>query len=189
MISEYYNNFFIGIHLPESILRERDGFMTDLTQEFPYLKLNKIEFPHVTVLFMGKQLKTDALEIVDIVGKESGLLKGGVLEVGSYGFFENNLSDVIFLDVKKSERLEKLHQVLCERLQKYFISEKKNFKPHLTVARIEKNDRMKFSQDLEKIKIKFEDIKWNFPITTVNIYGRDPDQKNKLVEIKSLPII
>jgi len=187
--SEHYNNFFIGIPIPKDILRERDIFMADLRQEFPYLRLNKIEFPHVTVLFMGKQEKTNVLEIIDVVEKESNLLRGAVFELGGFGYFENNFSDVIFLDVKKLESLEKLHQILCESLQKYFISEKKNFKPHFTVAKIEKNDKIRLSRDLENIKMKFENIKWTFPVTSVNIYGRDPELKNKLVEIKSLPII
>lgn len=188
MTSEHYNNFFIGIPIPKNILRERDIFMADLKQKFPYFKLNEIEFPHVTVLFMGKQEKTDVLEIIDVVEKEAGLLKGVVLEIGGFGYFENNFSDVVFLDVRKSESLENLHQILCENLQKYFFSAKENFKPHLTVARIAKKDKIIFSQNLENIKKKFENIKWTFPATTINIYGRDPELKNKLIEIKSLPI-
>lgn len=183
MDKDYYNNFFIGIPLKKEYLKEYKKFLRDLKKEFPYLKISKTRFPHVTVLFMGRQLKSNVDSIARIVDEEKQILEGDETKIRNFGRFKNDNADILYLGVEKTYQLSEFYYKLTKRLQNFSESEWKNFVPHLTMARVRPENKQKFEYDREKVEKFFSKIKFEFQLEEASIFGRDPNKNNKLVKI------
>jgi len=179
----YYNNFFIGIPLPKIHYKVYKKFLKHLKIKYPYLQVTKTRFPHITVLFMGKQLKDAAFEIGKIVDANKKILEGNQIKIQNFGRFENTHDDVLFLEVERNHQLDEFYYKLTESLSKYSESEWKNFVPHFTIARIRHGEKKHFNEEKDDVVNFFGEFRFEFPLEEVVLFGRDPSKHNKLVKI------
>jgi 2'-5' RNA ligase len=185
---DYYNNFFIGIPFHKKHFKDYKKFLKKLKNKHPYLKITKTRFPHITILFMGKQPKSCTKDIGRVIQEEIQVLEGDEVKIRNFGRFKNTHADILFLDVEKTYQLSEFYFSLTKRLRGYSESEWKTFVPHLTIARIKPEDKERFELDSEEIKKIFSEIKFYFHLEEVALFGRDPAKNNKLVKISSYRI-
>jgi len=181
-----YNNFFIGIPIPEKYIDEYENVLRSIKNTDKSLKINVTNMLHITVLFMGKQGEASVGRVEKVVEESKNLLNNIIIEVKGSGYFKNKNYDVIYLQVKESEKLKEFYRKIKEELKETFLSEKKHFSPHLTLARV-KNRELQ-TDELKYIENILRGVHWEFPITEINIYGRESENRNKQVVIRTIKI-
>ncbi len=178
-----YNNFFIGIPIPENYTEEYKKVLAAMGKIDSKIKLNTTNYPHITILFMGRQDSSQVEAVKSVVDKNIGLLTEGRVKVGGFGYFKNKNYDVIYLNVEKNKKLEEFFSALRNSLNSLFASEKKNFAPHLTLARIKSKKIQEVS--LRKLDDMLSTISWEFPVTKIKFYGRQRGNGNKQLVVNT----
>ena len=98
--------------------------------------------------------------------------------MGGYGSFSEEMPRVLFLPVIYQDELLVMREELKVELADYYAKyNDQEFQPHMTVARIDKNNIANFLEQREKIQEILEAIDWNFPITEVALYGVNTSKK------------
>lgn len=183
---KFYNNFFIGIPLPESCLNQYTDFLLQTENRFPYLKISKSKIPHITISFMGEQPQRNIKVIEKIVQKEAPTLKNETLKISGFSFFDNKDTKVLFLEVAGTEMLDKFHQDVGKKIEDRFENTWHDFIPHLTIARVKRGSFDRFEKDRNDIKRHFDSVEFEFGITEVGLFGKDPQKNNTMVKIKNI---
>lgn len=173
-----YNNFFIGIPLPQKFYKEYKALLDEVSKIDKNVRVTKVKRPHITILFMGKQSIGFIHEVEDFVKKEAGTLKNCRVEISGIRYFENKNYDVISLDATICKSIKNLHTKLVEIFKNHSKITKKNFDPHLTLARV-KNKNIKTREIFRSINKLYRNLSWEFEIENIVLYGRDPQEKNK----------
>ena len=137
---------FIAIEIPEKIKEE----IFKIQEQLPSFKgkLTERENLHVTLKFLGE---IDANKVEE-VKKRLAEINYRLFEskIDKIGFFDNQDRGVIWIHLPNCEKLQK---EVDKKLEGLFEIEKK-FMSHLTIARTKHiQDKKKFLEDLEKIKI------------------------------------
>ena len=172
----FLNNVFIGIPLPKDLLIRYRAYLSNLKEIYPTAKLNNSENIHITILFLGRQVVNNIGLIEKSVADHSSVLKDCHLELSELGYFNNAHYDVLHLKVKQNKKLIEFFNLIKTDLNHLFLSEKNSFSPHLTLARINNQDRGSMSGTA-----LLADVSWNFPVEVINIYGRDENLKNRQI--------
>lgn len=127
------------------------------------IKWVEIENIHITLKFFGETDETKINSIINVFNKATEDFKSFDLEFENVGIFGSSYKPkVIWFGIKNNEQLIKLSNLVNENLIPVgYISDRQNFVPHLTVARIKfLNDKKLFQQIIDKNKtIKIQKIK------------------------------
>lgn len=127
------------------------------------IKWVEIENIHITLKFFGETDETKINSIINVFNKATEDFKSFDLEFENVGIFGSSYKPkVIWFGIKNNEQLIKLSNSVNENLISIgYISDRQNFVPHLTVARIKfLNDKKLFQQIIDKNKtIKIQKIK------------------------------
>ncbi len=127
------------------------------------IKWVEIENIHITLKFFGETDETKINSIINVFNKATEDFKSFDLEFENVGIFGSSYKPkVIWFGIKNNEQLIKLSNSVNENLISIgYISDRQNFVPHLTVARIKfLNDKKLFQQIIDKNKtIKIQNIK------------------------------
>jgi 2'-5' RNA ligase len=179
-----YNNFFVGLPLPDEFHKNYTRLLAELKKVDPKLKISKTPHPHITIIFMGKQQEGDILEVGGFIKEQSKYLKGCKIELDGISFFSNNKQDVIFLKTSVCSKAVKLHETLAQKFSYLFKNKKENFYPHLTLARTKTVDKNLLKR-IEQIK---SNNTWEFTVKKINLYVRDPQKGNHQFVIHSIDL-
>lgn len=118
---------------------------------------------HITLKFFGETEETKINSIINVFNKATEDFKSFNPELENVGIFGSSYKPkVIWFGIKNNEQLIKLSNSVNENLIPVgYISDRQNFVPHLTVARIRfLNDKKLFQQIIDKNKtIKIQKIK------------------------------
>jgi len=129
---------FIAIKIiPEDNMREiYSNFRQDLSRE--KIKWVDPDSMHITLCFLGDTKPDDIPSIKDEIDKAVSLFPPLKLSFHGCGIFKNIRDPrVIWFGLEKNELLKDLKKSLDETIEPFgFIPEKREFRPHLTMARI-----------------------------------------------------
>ena len=118
---------------------------------------------HITLKFFGETEETKINSIINVFNKVTEDFKSFDPELENVGIFGSSYKPkVIWFGIKNNEQLINLSNSVNENLIPVgYISDRQNFVPHLTVARIKfLNDKRLFRQIIDKNKtIKIQKIK------------------------------
>ena len=148
---------FIAIEIPESI----KGYIAELQEKIDD-KDNKIKPVnknniHLTLKFLGEVQPHKITQIKEDLKK---------IEVGKFSVYLDKISvfpsksyiRVIWVGLEPEDKILELQEDIDENLKKLFKKEK-NFKPHLTLARVKFiEDKKKFIDKFKKIKVENKKI-------------------------------
>jgi 2'-5' RNA ligase len=131
----YTKRLFVAITLPKRIHRE----LSSLHREIMGARWIPEESLHVTLIFIGevsqeifKEIKDD---LEDITMTQMDLhLKG----VDLFGPGDN--PKILYSSVTGSDYLLELHQLIKKKVKQYVQVEKRDFKPHVTLARLKHSE-------------------------------------------------
>ncbi len=163
---------FIAIDVSNEVKSEVADYINLLMREFPNLKVNweKAEKLHLTLKFLGDTEKNLIDELERKVGENAEKIERFSLKISGSGVFPNALNPrVLWLGVEeKSGRLFRLQNLIeksCFELG--FEAERRDFKPHLTIARIR---QPKEARDLARFHLQANNEEKSFEVAEVVIY-------------------
>ena len=142
---------FIAIEIPNDI----KDYISQIQEHFQDkgLRLVNKDRMHLTLKFLG-EIKKDKL---DFIKNQLEKIKFNKFKVhlDKIGFFPNEkYIKVIWIGLKPEDLILGLQKDIDDRLKELFKKEK-NFKPHLTLARVKYvEDKKGFIDKLKKIKIE-----------------------------------
>jgi len=184
-----YNNFFVGVPIPENYIRNYEDLYTIVRKINPNLKLNITNNLHITILFIGKQNGKNIEKVAASVKRNIKILKDCYVHISGYGYFHNKNYDVLHLEIVENKKLLKFYKIIRTELYEIFVSEKKIFSPHLTLARVKNSVKGKeLEKHLKYYENALKNVNWKFPIREINLYGRNGDNKNKQEIIETVKV-
>ncbi len=139
---------FTAIDISDEARRQVSDYIADLRAEFPNVRVgwDKPEKLHLTLKFLGDIEEPQLHKLTEAVNetaKQISDFKLKILKTGAFPLKKN--ARVLWLGVEdEKESLQKLNQILeaeCE--SKGFDREKRNFKAHLTIARLREPQNLK----------------------------------------------
>ena len=96
-----YRNYFIGVSLDDSFLKEYKKVLRKLEKLSLGLSVSTTKFPHFTIIFMGNQDERVFSDINAVVKKHKSLLKGVKVTISGFDYFEKEHPRVVFVKVKQ----------------------------------------------------------------------------------------
>lgn len=137
---------------------ELKDYFTELQKQFPKnAKLSLTKTFHITLKFLG-EIQPDHVETIINILKNIKFQKFSVF-LDSIGIFPTeNYIRVVWVSVKPEDKVLELQKNIDESLSKLFKKEK-NFKAHITLARVKYIENKKlFIEQLKKIKVENKKI-------------------------------
>lgn len=132
---------FTAIDISEETREKVADYIKALHSEFPNLRVGweKPEKLHLTLKFLGDIDERELKNLIEAVGKMAKRISKFKLQIVQTGVFPSRKNArILWLGVKdETEKLRNLNEILeseCERFG--FAKEKRNFKAHLTIARL-----------------------------------------------------
>lgn len=137
---------FIAIDISDEARRRAAAHMEKLRREFPRVRVSweRPEKLHLTVKFLGDIDETKLVMLNDAVTRAARQIPAFGLRIGVCGVFPSSKrARVLWLGVEDiNGGFQRLHDVLETESEKLgFAREKKDFKPHLTIARLREPER------------------------------------------------
>ncbi len=179
-----YTSFFIAIPLPEKYLDSFKILIKTIQLMYPDIPTVNPETPHLTLYYLIKEAEQDLNKINISVGKCIPLLKDAHLTVGGFNYFGQDQPKTLYLDAEYPDDLINFNQQLNIDLEKYSAHDNDlGFKPHLTVASVKDSvAQKKFQENKDEIAKLFNEVKWNFPITEIVLYGANSKSSPEIQE-------
>ena len=149
---------FIAVEIPDDIKnylgKIQEEFIDNHSNKIRPVNVNNI---HLTLKFLG-EVQPNNVELIKETLKKIKF-KNFSVYLGRIGVFPSeNYIRVIWVGLKPEETILKLQNDIDENLKKLFKQEK-NFKPHLTLARIQFiDDKKKFIDNFKKIMVENKNI-------------------------------
>jgi 2'-5' RNA ligase len=154
---------FIAIELPEEVQQRLDAHCQALQKEMAGLPLRWVPVPniHLTLKFLGDVSETNLKTIADILASSCGQYPPMEISLGGMGVFPDlRRPRVLWVGVEAPDELQHLQERLeaeTERLG--YPPEKREFSPHLTVARVKRGaarrEQAAISQQVQAQKLGF----------------------------------
>jgi 2'-5' RNA ligase len=163
---------FVAIDISDEARSRTAQYVESLRKDFPRLRVgwDKPEKLHLTLKFLGDTTEMQLDKLQNIVEEISKKIERFSLQIAETGVFPSpQKARVLWIDVvDKSGNLAKINSFLeteCEKIG--FSKEKRNYKPHLTIARLREPQ---FSDKLVKSHLEnnFEPV--GFEISEIAIY-------------------
>ena len=125
---------FIAIEIPEEIKDYLCGIQQEIVDSKNKIRLVNKGNMHLTLKFLG-EVQTDKVEVLNKNLKEIPFKPFSVVLDAIGVFPSENYIRVVWVGLKPEEPVLELQKNIDEALKKLFKKEK-NFKPHLTIARV-----------------------------------------------------
>lgn len=172
-----YASSFLAVPLPNEFQPEFRQVLLKLKSFDLGLKTVQPATPHITVYFLGQQSDE---QLGNVANKIKPLLPGiseVKLRVSGLWNFGQISPKVLYLNVARPRQFDLFADAAAHALQDDHPTEKRHFKPHLTLARLpNKEVRDAYLTDRDKIKHELGDIAWEFLIKELVLYGStDPE--------------
>lgn len=163
---------FTAIDISEEARRKASGYIENLRQQFPKLRVgwDKPEKLHLTLKFLGETSAGQLAKLTKAVDAAARGIPGFKLRIEDTGVFPNpRKARVLWLGVKDEKgNLRKLNEALeneCERQD--LAREKRDFKAHLTIARLREPEK---SKKLIEAHLQETFIAVEFEVSEIVIY-------------------
>ncbi len=142
---------FVAIEVPENTLQEIISFQKVLKEKIKNVSWVKPENIHLTLVFLGEVDYTEIPQIINFLyAVKSPRFKINARGIGGFPSLEQ--PHTIWIGVEKSRKIVQLQRRLVNHLQESgFEFEKREFKPHLTIARLGKKTNLKTRINLKKV--------------------------------------
>ncbi len=125
---------FIALEIPEEARREIARSAAALEKDWGGGRLIPPENYHLTLVFLGEVPEFRTSEV--IAAMEACPSPPPVITVGGFGRFRQRGGDILWRQIRGGNTLSSLQRRLCRELtRRGFILEKREYSPHLTVAR------------------------------------------------------
>lgn len=163
---------FVAVDISREARRKVSDYIEELKTEFATVRVGweKPEKLHLTLKFLGDTNKNQLKTISEIVGEIADQIPPFGLQIAETGGFPSaEKARILWIDAKdETGSLARINEILETKCAKIgFAKEKRNFKPHLTIARLrepEKSRRL-IERHLEK---EFEPV--GFEVGEILIY-------------------
>lgn len=156
------HRLFIGIQIPKEIQEKLKKIQKELEKKRLPLRFVDVEKIHVTLNFLGHLSDKDVVEVRHILDNLLPSFSPFDISLTSFRFFpDENRIRVVALMIESEGYLEKLQKAISDELSrlKSVLVEKREFKPHITIARA--RDLGIKTKEIEEIKnIEIETAKW-----------------------------
>lgn len=175
--SNHLKNFmkkriFIAVNISVEARRKVSDYLEILRGEFQDLKVGweRAEKLHITLKFLGDTEVEKIAEVIKIGEKISAELEQFPIKIEQTGTFPNlKKARILWLGLQDdTNSLKKIYDLLeneCEKIG--FRKEKRNFKPHLTIARIRQPEKS-FELAKKHLENEFEPV--GFEVSEIVIY-------------------
>lgn len=163
---------FVGIEISDKAKEKISGFIYDLRTEFPNLRVGweKKEKLHLTLKFLGEIEEYELAELSAAVEETARRISSFSLRLEDTGVFPNaGKARILWIDLKDEKKsLTELNKILEDECEKRGLTrESRNFKPHLTIARLREPENS--GELVEKyLRKKFEPIE--FEVSEIVIF-------------------
>lgn len=163
---------FVGLGISDEAKEKTSKYIEDLQTNFPNLRVGweKKKKLHLTLKFLGEIEERELSELTLAVEKTSHQIKPFSLRLEDTGVFPKPAkAKILWIDLKdEQENLTELNKILERECEKRgFKREDRNFKPHLTIARLREPEKSR--ELVEKhLHKKFEPIE--FEVSEIVIY-------------------
>ncbi|MEW6407758.1 MAG: RNA 2',3'-cyclic phosphodiesterase [Patescibacteria group bacterium] len=156
------HRLFIGISIPNNIKEKLLKIQDKFSERKLPLRLTDLKNIHITLNFLGYLTDREVVKIRHILDEIIPTFSIFDVWLSSFRFFpDENHIRVVAMMIENNGSLEKLQRVLSSEFAKlkFVRIEKREYKPHLTIART-KPPAIK-TKEIEQIKnIKIESGKW-----------------------------
>lgn len=156
------HRLFVGILIPNNIKEKLTKIQDKFAKRKLPLRLTDLKNIHITLNFLGYLTDGEIVKIRHILDKVIPTFSTFDVWLSSFRFFpDENRIRVVAIMIESDNFLEKLQKALsCEfATLKFLRIEKREYKPHLTIARA-KSLAIK-TKEIEQIKnVKIESGKW-----------------------------
>ena len=163
---------FAAIDISDTARQKISTYIENLRGEFLHLRVGweKAEKLHLTLKFFGEIDEKQLANLIEAAEKTADQIADFKLQIKDTGVFPaKRNARVLWLGIEEeSGKLQKLNEILeteCERFG--FAKEKRNFKPHLTIARLREPNK---SKELVGAHLRNEFESAEFRVSEIVIY-------------------
>jgi 2'-5' RNA ligase len=176
---------FTAIDISDEARAKVANYIESLHGEFPQIRVGweRTEKLHLTLKFLGD---IDGIQLENLIGaveNTASRISNFRLQISDTGVFPSSRkARILWLGLKDDlENLQRLNEVLqteCERIG--FAKESRNFKPHLTIARLREPRK---SKELVEKHLENEFPVVEFPVSRVAIYESRLQKTGSIYEV------
>lgn len=163
---------FIAVDISEEARRKVSAYIEQLKREVSNLRVGweKPDKLHLTLKFLGDTNETQLEKLKEVVESIADEVSKFTLRIAETGVFPSaRNARVLWIDVKDEKgsttKINELLETECEKIG--FAKEKRNFKPHLTIARIRDVGK---SRELAESHLRKEFEPVEFEVVEIVIY-------------------
>jgi len=163
---------FVAVDISDKARRKVSTYIQELRDEFSNLRVGweKTEKLHLTLKFLGDTDEIQLEKLNEIVRNIAGQISKFSLKIAETGVFPSpRNARILWIDVKDDKgslaKINRLLETECEKIG--FSKERKNYKPHLTVARLREAGK---SKELAEKHLRKEFEPAEFEVAEIMIY-------------------
>jgi RNA 2',3'-cyclic 3'-phosphodiesterase len=160
-----HKRIFVAVDISDDARRRVSAYAETLRRDFPNLRVGweKAEKLHLTLKFLGETNENQLNDLIGVIEKTARQISDFKLQISDTGVFPSLRNPrILWLGLKDSSgSLSRINEILeseCENVG--FTREKRNYKAHLTIARLrEPRDSKQIAQ--KHLENKFEPVEFN----------------------------
>jgi 2'-5' RNA ligase len=141
---------FIAIEIP--VEQKLKRVLSELKAELKFEKIKWVNLStlHLTLFFLGETNDSIVREIEEIFKTHFAITPRFTIHLKGIGIFGSKSNPkVLWVGIKHSEELQKLHQLVNERIKPLgFTPDERGFNPHITIGRIKQVDSIELLNKL-----------------------------------------
>jgi len=146
---------FAALELPGEVRAALASWGARVSAREPAVRLVPADALHVTLVFLGEQPESALVAIGRAVVSEARSL--GPLRVSAAAWLPPRRPGVLIADlVEEGDRLAKLQTNLSVALSPWHEPETRDYRPHVTVARVRRGERISLKQVAAPPRLVFE---------------------------------
>ncbi len=175
---------FAAIDISEEARAKIEDYIKDLREDFSEIRVGweRTEKLHLTLKFFGDVDEEQLIKLTAAVEETTKQLSEFKLQIIETGVFPSRRNaKILWLGVQDQKgSLQKLNEILeseCEK--KGFVREKRNFKAHLTIARLREPHK---SKELVDRHLQNEFYSDEFPVSKIAIYESNLQKTGSIYE-------
>ncbi|MDR2461266.1 MAG: RNA 2',3'-cyclic phosphodiesterase [Deltaproteobacteria bacterium] len=139
---------FVGISIPEALVGNISAFCSNI----PELIKVKLDYPHITLRFLGNVLTNKILSLTEAVKEIE--FSSFELTLEGVGFFGSRSPSVIWVGVRENDDLLLFKKQLDPVLDPFAEKPSGTFTPHITLKRLRRDPNADFFKSMEDFKNK-----------------------------------
>ena len=179
-----FTSYFIAVPLPDKWIDQYKIFMDELKRLDSGILVSNPSTLHITLFYLTKLASDQLSDIEKICSKIINSVSKFSISVENVVTFLR-YPKILYLNVKPKKILADIHRLFMKELNLYAADDNNfEFIPHVTIATLPNHN----DEIIQKITNTALDIKWEFELTQLAIYGADSKQ-NPEFQKKILSII